>query len=36
MVGVANALDAALGRGNHLLQSIAGQVGQLDAFEVGP
>ena len=36
MVGVADPLDAALGRRDDLVEALAGQVGQLGALEAGP
>ena len=36
MVGVADPVDATLGRRDDLLEGVAGQVGQLHALEVGP
>ena len=36
VVGVADSLDATLGRGGHLAEGVAGQVGQLHALQVGP
>jgi hypothetical protein len=36
VVGVADPLDAALGRLDDLLEGVAGQVGQLHALEAGP
>jgi hypothetical protein len=36
VVGVADPLDAALGRGDDLLEGVTGQVGQLHPFEAGP
>src|SRR5215208_1779248 len=35
-VGATDALDATLGRGDDVVEGVAGQVGQLHAFEVGP
>src|SRR5215211_1901997 len=36
MVGVANPLDAKLGRRNDVVEGVAGEVGQLHPLEVGP
>jgi hypothetical protein len=36
VVGVADPLDAALGRSNDVLEGIAGEVGQLYALEARP
>ena len=36
VVGVPDPLDATLGRGDDVVEALAGQVGQLHALEVGP
>jgi hypothetical protein len=36
MVGLADPLDATLGRRDDLVEALAGQVGQLHALEAGP